>query len=139
MANAWERASDGWVRGGYTLLAGEAGDVRTDVRYTVDPRGEMRVTARRPATSKAGMASAPTTTVFRQHVDLAAGASPSPLLYQRLVHFGEFYDDSFDDDDHDHDDEHDFDDPFFFDEDQDNWNAPPVEEWARLIQVRMHE
>ncbi|KAK3917609.1 Phenylalanine--tRNA ligase beta subunit [Frankliniella fusca] len=140
VANAWERAADGWVRGGYTLVSG---DVHTDVRYVVDPSGEMRVMARRPGVAPAaapGMSSASTTTALHHQLGRQLVGGHRPPFYRRLVRLGSLHDDEhFDDVDLDLDDDPvDDDDPFFFDLVPDNWNAAgPVDEWVRLMQVRV--
>ncbi|KAE8741531.1 hypothetical protein FOCC_FOCC012915 [Frankliniella occidentalis] len=146
VANAWERAVDGWVRGGYTLVSG---DVHTDVRYVVDPSGEMRVMARRPgatvpaaaqqAADASRVSSATTTTTVHHQLGRPLLGGYRPPFYQRLIRLGSLHDvddEPFDDVDLDLDDDPvDDDDPFFFDVVPDNWNdARPVDEWVRLVQ-----
>lgn len=131
VADAWERAADGWVRGGYTLVSG---DVRTAVRYVVDPSGEMRVMARRPGPAPGAAAAEgpkPAPTQHRLGRPLLGGYRPP--LYQRLVHFGGL-DDGFDDHEFDDDESVDDDDPFFFDG-PDSWDAAATPEWARLTRA----
>lgn len=133
VSDAWERAVDGWVHGGYTLVSG---DTRTAVRYTVDPLGEMRVMARRPGQQTAASRYS---AVTGRPLLVPQG---SPLLYQppfyQRLHFGGL-DSGFDATEHVHDDSldddyDDDDDPFFYDGPDDDWSSLPGE-WARLTQV----